>query len=209
MFDAHDDDDDDIHLPSHTVIGQHPTLFKSASLRNPVISVGELTSGTDIPDWVYAEFGVLSTDSDSLTSPPSNSNSLTSPMSNSNSPTTPTSDTLTLTPTPPLMTPQTYNTLFTLIVHVDNITVPVLIFIGEDDLRVVMGQGIGFYHAIKGRVGGITTGTGDAIGDGDANMTGTGETRTGRDKMKGIVEILAFPGESHAIEGVEAASWIS
>ncbi|KAG1777970.1 hypothetical protein EV702DRAFT_968848 [Suillus placidus] len=155
------------------LIGQHPTLFNAASLRNPVISVGELASGTDIPDWVYTEFGA-SSDSDSYTSPSSNSNSLTSPSSNSNSPT---SDALT--PPTQLMTPQTYNTLFTAspIAHVDNITAPVLIFIGEDDLRVVPGQGIGFYHAIKGRAG--------------------------------IVEMLSFPGESHAIEGVEAArvSW--
>ncbi|KAG2344168.1 alpha/beta-hydrolase [Suillus weaverae] len=187
------------------LIGQHPTLFNAASLRNPVISVGELASGTDIPDWVYAEFGV-SSDSDSYTSPPSNSNSLASPSSNSNSLT---SDALT--PPTQLMTPQTYNTLFAAspIAHVDNITAPVLIFIGEDDLRVIPGQGIGFYHAIKGRASGIATGTGNAIGDANANATGSGETRTGRDKTKGIVEMLSFPGESHAIEGVEAArvSW--
>ncbi|KAG1777956.1 Alpha/Beta hydrolase protein [Suillus placidus] len=124
--------------------------------------------------------------------------SLTPPPSNSNSPT---SDAPT--PPTPLMTPQTYNTLFTAspIAHVDNITAPVLIFIGEDDLRVVPGQGIGFYHAIKGRVGG----TGNAIWDGDANITGTGETGTEKDKTKGIVEMLSFPRDSHGIEGVEAA----
>ncbi|KAG1801305.1 Alpha/Beta hydrolase protein [Suillus variegatus] len=139
------------------LIGQHPALFNAASLRNPVISAGEFAMGTDIPDWVYSEFGVSSTgsDSDSNTSP--TSNLLTSP-----------------TPTLPPMTPKTYNTLFTAspIAHVDNIIAPVLILIGEDDLRVVPGQGIGFYHAIKGR---------------------------------GTVEVLSFPGESHGIDGVEAA----
>ncbi|KAG1898892.1 Alpha/Beta hydrolase protein [Suillus fuscotomentosus] len=152
------------------LIGQHPTLFNAASLRNPVISAGEFAAGTDIPDWVYSEFGVSSTDSDS------------------DSYTSPTSNLLTsLTPTLPLMTPKTYNTLFTAspIAHVDNITAPVLILIGEDDLRVVPGQGIGFYHAIKGR----------------------GEVRTGAEKetKKGTVEVLSFPGESHGIDGVEAA----
>jgi len=152
------------------LIGQHPALFNAASLRNPVISAGEFAMGTDIPDWVYSEFGVSSTgsDSDSNTSP--TSNLLTSP-----------------TPTLPPMTPKTYNTLFTAspIAHVDNIIAPVLILIGEDDLRVVPGQGIGFYHAIKGR----------------------GEVRTGTEKetKKGTVEVLSFPGESHGIDGVEAA----
>ncbi|KAG1810395.1 Alpha/Beta hydrolase protein [Suillus plorans] len=152
------------------LIGQHPTLFNAASLRNPVISAGEFATGTDIPDWVYSEFGVSSTDSDSDSYTSPTSNLLTSP-----------------TPTLPLMTPKTYNTLFTAspIAHVDNITAPVLILIGEDDLRVVPGQGIGFYHAIKGR----------------------GEVRTGTEKetTKGTVEVLSFPGESHGIDGVEAA----
>jgi acylaminoacyl-peptidase len=185
------------------LIGKYPTLFNAASLRNPVISVGELATGTDIPDWVYAEFGVLS-DSGSYTSPTPNSNfnSLPSPTFNSESlaspPSTalaPTPMPLTSTPPPPLMTPETYNTLFTAspITRVDNITAPVLLIIGEDDLRVVPGQGIGFYHAINGRA---RTGT----GTGAENGTGTRKEQT-----KGIVEMLSFPGESHAIDGVEAA----
>lgn len=185
------------------LIGKYPTLFNAASLRNPVISVGELATGTDIPDWVYAEFGVLS-DSGSYTPPTSNSNSNSLPSLTSNSkslasPTALNSMPLTPTPPPPLMTPKTYNTLFTAspIAHVDNITAPVLIIIGEDDLRVVPGQGIGFYHAIKGRV---RTETGTRIGDENENGTGTR-----KEKSKGIVEMLSFPGESHAIDGVEAA----
>jgi acylaminoacyl-peptidase len=194
-----------MHFYAHTVIGKHPTLFNAASLRNPVISVGELATGTDIPDWVYAEFGVLS-DSGSYTPPTSNSNSnsLPSLTSNSKSLASPSSTALnsmplTPTPPPPLMTPKTYNTLFTAspIAHVDNIIAPVLIIIGEDDLRVVPGQGIGFYHAIKGRV---RTETGTRIGDENENGNGTR-----KEKSKGIVEMLSFPGESHAIDGVEAA----
>ncbi|KAG1873112.1 hypothetical protein F4604DRAFT_1582688, partial [Suillus subluteus] len=82
--------------------------------------------------------------------------------------------------------PKTYNTLFTAsqIAHVDNITAPVPILIGEDDLRVAPGQGFGFSHAIKGRGGG---------------------GGPGKEKKEGIVEMLSFPGESHAIDGVEAA----
>ncbi|KAG2068544.1 alpha beta-hydrolase [Suillus decipiens] len=162
------------------LIGQYPNLFNAASLRNPVISAGELAIGTDIPDWVYSEFGVLSTDSDIHTSP--SSNSITSTLTSAPSQTT-----------LPLVTPEIYHTLFNAspIAHVDNIKAPVLILIGEDDLRVVPGQGIGLYHAIKGRAGK----GGDETGNGDA--TGTGK--------KGIVEMLSFPGESHAIDGVEAA----
>ncbi|KAG2145739.1 hypothetical protein BD769DRAFT_1417572 [Suillus cothurnatus] len=100
----------------------------------------------------------------------------------------------------PLMTPNTYNTLFSAspIAHVDNITAPVMILIDEDDLRVAPGQGIGFYHAIKGR------GSGNATGTGTGDATGK-ETGTEKEKRKGIVEMLSFPGESHAVDGVEAA----
>jgi len=101
-------------LPS-TVIGQHPDLFNAAVMRNPVISAGELT-GSDIPDWVYAEFGLDFT-----------------PES--------------------LMTPATFQQLFEVspIAHVDRVRAPVLLLIGEDDLRVVPTQGARFYHALKGR----------------------------------------------------------
>lgn len=41
-----------------TVIGQFPTFFSGAALRNPVINAGEMVSTTDIPDWCYSEFGL-------------------------------------------------------------------------------------------------------------------------------------------------------
>ncbi|KAG1807980.1 Alpha/Beta hydrolase protein [Suillus subaureus] len=192
------------------LIGQHPTLFNAASLRNPVISAGELASGTDIPDWVYSEFGVPSNDPGSYTSSMTIFNSLIPPPSTSPTPTpltsAPSEMALLLPPTPPtpLMTPDTYNTLYAAspIAHVDNVTAPVLILIGEDDLRVAPGQGIGFYHAIKGRAGGGAVRTGNATEDGTGAVD---ETGTEKDKKKGIVEMLSFPGESHAIDGVEAA----
>ncbi|KAL0956583.1 hypothetical protein HGRIS_002721 [Hohenbuehelia grisea] len=39
------------------LIGQYPDVFSAAVLRNPVISIGEL-SISDIPDWYYYEFGL-------------------------------------------------------------------------------------------------------------------------------------------------------
>jgi dipeptidyl aminopeptidase/acylaminoacyl peptidase len=37
------------------------------------------------------------------------------------------------------------------IAHVDNVRAPVLLLIGEDDLRAVPAQGLRFYDALKGR----------------------------------------------------------
>jgi acylaminoacyl-peptidase len=127
-------------LTAH-LIGQYPTLFNAAVMRNPVTSAGELAA-SDIPDWAYAEFGLQFT-----------------PES--------------------LMTPATFQKLFEAspIAHVDSIRAPVLLLIGEDDLRVVPAQGLRLYHALKGR-----------------------ERR---------VEMLWFKGETHPLDGVEAAriSW--
>ncbi|EGO20277.1 hypothetical protein SERLADRAFT_452969 [Serpula lacrymans var. lacrymans S7.9] len=127
-------------LAAH-LIGQHPTLFTAAVLRNPVISSGQL-SISDIPDWYYEEFGL---------------------------PFAPSS----------LIDPPAYDLLFRAspIAHVHGVRAPVLIALGEDDLRVAPTQGLTYYHALKGR---------------------------GK-----VVEMLCFPGETHAIDGVEAAkvSW--
>ncbi|KAG2146235.1 Alpha/Beta hydrolase protein [Suillus clintonianus] len=101
-------------LSAH-LIGQYPTLFNAAVMRNPMVSAGEMAA-SDIPDWAYAEFGLQFT-SDSL------------------------------------MTPATFKTLFEAspVVHVDDVRAPVLLLIGEDDLRAVPAQGLRFYHALKGR----------------------------------------------------------
>uniref|UniRef100_A0A0G4GVC0 acylaminoacyl-peptidase n=1 Tax=Chromera velia CCMP2878 TaxID=1169474 RepID=A0A0G4GVC0_9ALVE len=37
------------------LIGQHPELFKAASVRNPVASISSMIGVSDIPDWVFAE----------------------------------------------------------------------------------------------------------------------------------------------------------
>ncbi|KDQ56032.1 hypothetical protein JAAARDRAFT_70881 [Jaapia argillacea MUCL 33604] len=97
------------------LIGQYPTMFSAAVIRNPVISVGESPTG-DITDWYYAEFGM--------------------PFG----PTT-------------LMTPETYAKLHSMspISHIDKITTPVHLYIGEDDQRVTPTQGRNFYYALKGR----------------------------------------------------------
>ncbi|KAG1727233.1 hypothetical protein EDB19DRAFT_2042887 [Suillus lakei] len=202
-----DDDDDTYFSCAHIVIGQHPTLFDAAILRNPVISAGEMAIGTDIPDWVYAEFGIPSTfDSDSLVS--SAPDSFTSPtpdsLTSAPSQTTPT-------PTPPsttstIMTPTTYQTLYAAspIAHVHNVTTPVLIFIGEDDLRVCPGQGIGFYHAIRGRAACRESARVSGAKN-EAGEEGDGKDGNGKEKQQGIVEMLSFPGETHSTDGVEAA----
>ncbi|KAG1795267.1 Alpha/Beta hydrolase protein [Suillus variegatus] len=96
------------------LIGQYPTLFNAAVMRNPITSFGELAS--DILDCAYTEFGLQFTP-DSL------------------------------------MTPATFQRMFEAspIAHVDNVRAPVLLLIGEDDLRVGPAQGLRFYHALKGR----------------------------------------------------------
>ncbi len=42
---------------SNTVIGQYPDFFSAAALRNPVITMGEISS-SDIPDWYFEESGI-------------------------------------------------------------------------------------------------------------------------------------------------------
>ena len=98
------------------VIGQYPGVFSAAVLRNPVISVGDVASVSDIGDWAYSEFG---------------------------QPYTPGAH----------ITPELYAKLYAAspIAHVDKVRTPVLLLIGEDDLRVPPSQGKGFYHALKGR----------------------------------------------------------
>ncbi|KAG1727216.1 Alpha/Beta hydrolase protein, partial [Suillus lakei] len=134
------------------LIGQHLTLFNAASLCNPVISAGE----TPTPNSLM-----------SPTPAPSQTNAHSIPYDAPSH-------------NPNHNVPHNH-TLYTAspIAHVHNVTAPVLIFIGEDDLRVCPGQGVGFYYTTKGG------------------------------KRDWIVEMSFFPGETHSIEGAEAArvSW--
>ena len=69
--------------------------------------------------------------------------------------------------------------------QVDAIKIPVLLLIGSVDRRVAPSQGIDFYHALKARY---------ASGGGSG-----GEVNRRR------IEMLVFEGESHPLDGVEAA----
>jgi acylaminoacyl-peptidase len=41
-------------LTAH-MIGQHPTLFNAAAVRNPVINIPAMFTTSDIPDWTVVE----------------------------------------------------------------------------------------------------------------------------------------------------------
>ncbi|GLB44407.1 putative alpha beta-hydrolase [Lyophyllum shimeji] len=79
---------------------------------------------------------------------------------------------------PPIMTPEVFERLHRAspIAHVDAVRAAVLLLVGTSDLRVAPTQGIEYYHALKQRA-----------------REGT------------PVEMLMFEGESHPLEGVEAA----
>lgn len=145
----------------HTVIGQFPSFFSAAVMRNPVISVPELSSATDIPDWCYSEFGIQYPLASTLSEPTTEASSLR--------------DTF-----PPPMTTEIFDKLraSSPIVHVGQISIPVLLLIGKADSRVVPTQGIQLYHALRAR---------------------------GGNEKKKKVEMLCFEGESHPLDGVEAA----
>ena len=158
------------------VIGQYPDLFSAAVLRNPVISVGEMSS-TDILDWYFSEFGIeypLSSSSPNIiNSIPDDTPPTTSAQ------------------IPPLVSSEIYTNLLSVspISHVDSIKAPVLLLIGSADRRVATSQGVNFYHALKARYASEPV---DAHGRhvGSANRK---------------IEMLVFEGEGHPLDGVEAA----
>ena len=85
-------------------------------------------------------------------------------------------------PNPPLMTAETYASLrlASPIAYIDSVRIPVLLLIGAADRRVAPTQGIEYYHALKARYS------------------------SSKDTKK-KVEMLIFEGESHPLDGVEAA----
>jgi acylaminoacyl-peptidase len=88
---------------------------------------------------------------------------------------------------PPVMTPETFERLYKAspISYVDDVRASVLLMIGGSDLRVPPKQGIEYYHALKGR-----------------RHAKEAKSRSG---SVGEVEMMIFEGESHPLEGVEAA----
>lgn len=122
----------------HIVLGQFQDIFTAAVLRNPVISVGEIST-SDIPDWYYAEFGIqypsLSLALSSRDVEPSGDGGV-SPGKN----------------TAQLgMTPNVYQKLYDAspICVAHNVTADVLLLVGRDDLRVAPTQGYGYYHTLR------------------------------------------------------------
>jgi acylaminoacyl-peptidase len=127
-------------------------MFSAAVMRNPVISSGEIST-SDIPDWYYSEFGF----DYPVSTAPFSRLSDSGPI--------------------PLMPAETFSKLRAVspIAHINNVTVPVLLLIGDCDRRVAPIQGIGYYHALKSHFG-----------------------------SEGAVQMLVFEGESHPLDGVEA-----
>ncbi|KAF8995396.1 Alpha/Beta hydrolase protein [Cyathus striatus] len=82
---------------------------------------------------------------------------------------------------PPILSAAMYEQLNAMspIAHVEKVKAPVLLLIGAADRRVSPNQGIGYYHALRG-------------------LRGEG-------KGDGKVEMMIFEGESHPLDGVEAA----
>ncbi len=142
----------DLMLTPASVVARFPTLFTAAVLRNPVISAGDAW-GTDISDWYFEEFGFPFF--------PKNASERV----------------------PYTITADQYTALQAAspISYVQDVQASVLILLGGSDNRVNPKQGLGFYHALKGRTSG-------------SNEEG-----------KGKVDLMWFDGEGHPIEGVEAA----
>ena len=120
------------------MIGQFPDKFTAASMRNPVISGGD-TTGTDIPDWYYLEFGYSYPIQSSAKSTTLASDATSSPTASST--------------VPPLMTGSRFDELQQVspISYVDAVRTPMLMLIGLSDRRVSPNQGIEYYHALKAR----------------------------------------------------------
>lgn len=115
------------------MLGQFPDVFTAAVLRNPVMSVGEIST-SDIPDWYYAEFGIQY---------PSLSLALSEPSDGGASPGKNTAQSG--------MIPNVYQKLYDAspIRFAHKVTADVLLLVGRDDLRVAPTQGYGYYHALR------------------------------------------------------------
>ncbi|KAG1720283.1 hypothetical protein EDB19DRAFT_1964966 [Suillus lakei] len=176
-------------------IGQHPTLFNVTSLRNPVISPGEMAIGTDILDGVYSEFGIPSTfDSDFLTSPASDppcvararlphAHTLPNDADTNDAPT-------------PHLNHNVPRNLPNRLHRIPNRTHPQC----EDGLR---GRSVSVGRTSTGS--GIRNENENETGDGNRDgKDGNWMERNRKEGKDGILEMLSFAGETHSIEGVGA-----
>ncbi|KAL1676261.1 Alpha/Beta hydrolase protein [Schizophyllum commune] len=136
------------------IVGQYPDLFGACVLRNPVISVGEVST-SDMPDWFYNEFGIEYPVIDSAGAKP------------------------------PLMTPENYARLHgaSPISHVQRVRTPVLLQLGDSDLRIAPTNGLNYYHALRAHAY-KEAGLEDAEKGSRANL-------------------LMFPGMNHGLDGLE------
>ena len=116
------------------VVGQFPDVFTAAALRNPVISVGEIST-SDIPDWFYAEFDI-----------PYPIPMPSSPLGAGDDSTAAVKKGVHTTPTPSV-----YEKLYNAspIRLAEKVTADILLLIGKDDLRVAPTQGYAYYHTLK------------------------------------------------------------
>ena len=105
------------------LVGQHPTFFKAAVLRNPVTDVSQMVGVTDIPDWCWVEAAGVAGESPHAY------------------------DFTAFKPPPPdlLAAMQACSP----IAHVQKVKAAVLLTIGGKDRRVPPSQGTMYYHALK------------------------------------------------------------
>ncbi|KIL58280.1 hypothetical protein M378DRAFT_335592 [Amanita muscaria Koide BX008] len=117
------------------LIGQFPDVFTAVALRNPVVSAGEMTATTDIPDWCYVEFGIpyFASKTSSLHMGADGSAAVDEPYEGTS------------------VAPAIYQKLYNAspIRLVDKVLADVLLLVGKDDLRAPPSQGYGYYHALK------------------------------------------------------------
>ena len=130
------------------MLGRFPDVFTAAVLRNPVISVGEL-SASDIPDWANAEFDIQCPFS-----------MLSFPLSPSDGGVLPEKITTQLG-----MIPTVYQKLYDAspMRLADKVTANVLLLIGRDDLSAPPTQGYGYYHALRAHQGAAKRGRVDML----------------------------------------------
>ncbi|KAJ7473193.1 Alpha/Beta hydrolase protein [Mycena latifolia] len=119
-------------LTAH-LIGQLPDVFSAAVIRSPVISTDPLSS--DIPDWYFNEWNI---DFPIYSSPEGFPEA-----AESNRPL----------PLSPRRTPAESQRIFSSspIAYVDAVTAPVLLHLGDSDLRMTPTHGLEYYHALKGK----------------------------------------------------------